>query len=234
VWGEEGLRRAEEANHPFSVVVGCWGLGCLHLIQGVAERAIAILERGVAVAQEWDVAMQHVFVTTALGYAYVLAGRNAEGLPLLEQGVAEASRVGLMREHARRIGWLAEACLRAGHEREAFTWAERAILTAQQHLERGHEAYALRLMGEIVTEANPAQVGEAESYYSQALSLANELGMRPLAAHCHLGLGTLYLKINRREQAQAELSMAAEMYRAMEMTFWLARAEAALASLGQP
>ena len=52
--------------------------------------------------------------------------------------------------------------------------------------------------------------------------------MRPLVAHCHLGLGTLYQKVGRHEQAQPELATAAEMYRAMEMTFWLDKAEAAL------
>jgi Flp pilus assembly protein TadD len=55
--------------------------------------------------------------------------------------------------------------------------------------------------------------------------------MRPLQAHCHLGLGTLYAKIGRREQAHPELSTAIELYRAMAMTFWLPQAEAALAQV---
>ena len=76
---------------------------------------------------------------------------------------------------------------------------------------------------------------EAEAYYRQALALADELGMRPLAAHCHLGLGTLYTKISRFEQARRELSTAMALYRAMEMTFWLPQAEAALAQVeGRP
>jgi hypothetical protein len=56
--------------------------------------------------------------------------------------------------------------------------------------------------------------------------------MRPLQAHCHLGLGTLYAKVGRREQARAELSAAIKLYRAMDMTFWLPQAEAALAKAG--
>jgi hypothetical protein len=68
-------------------------------------------------------------------------------------------------------------------------------------------------------------------YYQQALTLADELGMRPLQAHCHLGLGTLYAKIDRREQARVELSAAMALYRAMDMTFWLLQAEAALAQV---
>ena len=57
--------------------------------------------------------------------------------------------------------------------------------------------------------------------------------MRPLMAHCHLGLGKLYARIGRRDEARAELSAAVELYRAMEMTFWLPQAEATLAELHQ-
>jgi tetratricopeptide (TPR) repeat protein len=102
---------------------------------------------------------------------------------------------------------------------------------ARTHLERGHQAYALRLLGEIVARREPPQSALAEAYYRQALTLADELGMRPLVAHCHLGLGTLYAKIDQREQARAELSTAIDLYRAMDMTFWLPQAEAAMASL---
>jgi hypothetical protein len=69
----------------------------------------------------------------------------------------------------------------------------------------------------------------ATTHYREALALAEELGMRPLVAHCHLGLGTLYAKIGQREQARTELAPAIEFYRAMEMPFWLSRAEAVLA-----
>ena len=125
-------------------------------------------------------------------------------------------------------GWPRRTLL-AGRQRTRAPLAERALALAREHEERGNEAWALRLLGEIAAHADPPDVEQAESYYRQALALAEELGMRPLVAHCHLGLGTLYQKIGRDEQAQAELATAAEMYRAMEMTFWLAKAEAVLA-----
>jgi hypothetical protein len=53
--------------------------------------------------------------------------------------------------------------------------------------------------------------------------------MRPLQAHCHLGLGTLYANQDQSEQARVELSDAIALYRAMDMAFWLPQAEAALA-----
>jgi hypothetical protein len=80
----------------------------------------------------------------------------------------------------------------------------------------------------------PPDEESAETHHRQALDLADELGMRPLMAHCHLGLGTLYAKSDRREQATAELSSAIALYRAMDMTFWLPEAEAVLAQVEKP
>jgi Flp pilus assembly protein TadD len=74
-------------------------------------------------------------------------------------------------------------------------------------------------------------VATAEAHYGAALALADELGMRPLQAHCHRGLGTLYAKIGRTEHARAEVSTAIDLYRAVAMTFWPTRAEAALAQV---
>ena len=88
----------------------------------------------------------------------------------------------------------------AGRLEEAQALAERALAHAREHREQGHQAYALRLLGEIAAQRDPPEVAPAEDYFRQALALAEELGMRPLQAHCHLGLGTLYAKIGRQEQ----------------------------------
>jgi len=117
----------------------------------------------------------------------------------------------------------------AGRLAEAHALAERALTLAHEHQERGNEAYALRLLGEIATHHDPPEVEEADASYRQALALAEELGMRPLVAHCYHGLGTLYLKLRRLESARANLSQALELFRAMQMAFWLPAVEAALA-----
>ena len=111
---------------------------------------------------------------------------------------------------------------------DALTCAIRALELSQAHKERGHQAWALRLLGDIAMHRNPPDFEQAKTHYQQALVLANELGMRPLQAHCHRGLGTLYGQTGQSEQARTELSMSIEMYRDMEMTFWLPQAEAAL------
>jgi predicted protein tyrosine phosphatase len=120
----------------------------------------------------------------------------------------------------------------AGRLREAHALAVGALTHARTHQERGNEAYALRLLGDIAAQREPPEHTQVEAHYQQALALAEELGMRPLVAHCHRGLGTLYLKTAQREQARAALSSAFALYRAMDMHFWRPQAEAALAQVG--
>jgi hypothetical protein len=93
------------------------------------------------------------------------------------------------------------------------------------------EAYALRLLGEIAAHRNPPDVDTAAAHYRHALTLAAELGMRPLQAHCHRGLGTLYAATGQREPARHALVTAIALYRSMEMTFWMPQTEAALAQV---
>ena len=127
------------------------------------------------------------------------------------------------------VVWLGEAYLHAGRLEEAYAQGQRALVSSRTQQQRGDEAYALWLLGESHTRHTSRAVKPAAAHYRQALSLAEELGMRPLVAHCHRGLGTLYATTGQHEQAHIELSRAIEMYHAMEMTFWLPRTEAARA-----
>jgi hypothetical protein len=106
-----------------------------------------------------------------------------------------------------------------------------ALDLARQQKERGHEALALHQLGVVHAHADSPDPVQAEALYRQALALAEVLGMRPLLAHCHRGLGTLHSQTGQAEQARAELSTAIDMYRDMEMTFWLPETEAALAAV---
>src|SRR5439155_21095400 len=114
---------------------------------------------------------------------------------------------------------LGEASLLAGRLEDAHALAEQALALTYEHQERGNEAYAWRLLGEIAAHRAPPDVDEAAAHYRQALAQAEELGMRPLQAHCQLGLGTLYARTEHRQQAQQAHSNANERYRAMVMTF---------------
>jgi tetratricopeptide (TPR) repeat protein len=226
--GEEGLRIAEAVAHPGSLMYALWGIGLLSLCQGDLHRALPLLERAVASCQEAERPALFPMVAADLGAAYTLAGRVTDAVPLLTQALEQTIAMWRIVFQAYCSHSLGEAQMLAGCLGEAYTLTERALALAREHQGRGNQAYALHLLGEIAARREPPQVELAAAHYQQALTLAKELGMRPLQAHCHRGLGMLYSQTDRAALAHAALSRAIELYRAMDMTFWLPAAEASL------
>ena len=226
--GEEGLRIAEAAAHPGSLMLALCAIGLLALRQGDLPRALPLLERAMHICQDADLPLYLHQMAAALGAAYSLSGRLADAMPLLAQAVEQSAAMERADNAAHCRLSLGEAHMLANRLEEAQALAEHALALAREHQERGHQAYALHLLGNIAARHKPPNIEPAKAHYRQALVLANELGMRPLQAHCHLGLGKLYHQIGWREEARAALSTALELYRAMDMTFWLPQVEAAL------
>jgi class 3 adenylate cyclase/tetratricopeptide (TPR) repeat protein len=232
--GDEGRRIAEADDRPASRMVASWGAGLLALRQGDLPRALPWLERAVGLCQEADLPHSAWFslIAPALGTAYTLSGRVADAVPMLTQALEQTMSTASAGFQSLCHLALGEAQVRAGRLEEAQALADGALALARAHQERGHEAYVLHLLGEIAAHRTPPDVDAAAAHYRQALALAEELGMRPLQAHCHHGLGTLYATVGQREQACTALTTAIELYRAMDMTFWLPQAEATLARIG--
>jgi tetratricopeptide (TPR) repeat protein len=228
---EDGLRIAEADKHPANLVVGHCGVGIVHLYRGNLHKALPQLQRAMDICHQAELPYLVSSIADALGSAYVLSGRIPEALSLLEDALAQADRISRKTRQVALLTRLAEASLRAGRQDAASSLAQEALVLSRTRKERGHEAYALRLLGDISRHQNPPDFDAAEIHYQQALDLSEELGMRPLQAHCHRGLGNLYCRMGQPEQARAELSTAIDMYREMAMTFWLPETEAALADV---
>jgi len=221
--GEEGICIAEEVGHAASLIhVNC-SLGVLFLLKGDLDKAILYLERALNICHSANVPVYVPFVASRLGSAYAHSGRIGEAIPYLEQGVDNSVSAGRLAFLSLSTVWLGEGYLLSGRLEEAGALGDRALKIAKEHKERAHEGCALKLLGDIALNRNAEQ---AEEYYRQAFAVSHELGMRPLQAHCHVGLGRTHAAMGATEQARAELSAAVELYRSMEMTFWLNRAEA--------
>jgi tetratricopeptide (TPR) repeat protein len=209
-----------------------WGLGLLACRQGYLSGALPLLERAVGICQEVGLPFWFPWMASALGAAYTLGGRVADAVLLLTQAMQQpmATEIVVKNQALCRLP-LGEAQVLAGHLEEAQALAEGALEHARAHQERGNEAYALRLLGDIAARREPPEHGQAEAHYQQALALAEELGMRPLQAHCNRGFGTLYAATGQWEQGRTELATAIALYQSMEMTFWLPQTEVALAQM---
>jgi tetratricopeptide (TPR) repeat protein len=226
---EEAVQTAETVNQPYSLSAAYLGIGLVFLYKGDFHMAIPAFERSLAITQEANIPGRLPWIASYLGYAHALSGRIEEGLPLFQQAIEQADCMRMMVDHSHRISCLGEAHLLAGRVDESLSLGERALDLSREHKERGHEAWALRLLGEIHSHPDSLDALKAEENYRASLTLAEELGMRPLQAHCRKGFGALYGRTGRGEKGREELTAAMDMYREMEMTFWLEKAEEALA-----
>jgi tetratricopeptide (TPR) repeat protein len=220
---EESGRIAETINHPWSHAFLAFGEGVLRLRQGDVSRAVANLERSMALCRQWQLAALFDVIAGCLGAAYTLAGRTADSIPLLEEALERGRRHWL--EPVPLLG-LAEAYLRAGRTEAAGQQAERALAQARQRGQRGYEAWIRWLMGEIAAQDDGADAALAADHYRQALAQATELGMRPLVAHCQLALAQWHRRAGDQAKAREQMDAARTLYREMGVTLWLARVEA--------
>jgi class 3 adenylate cyclase/tetratricopeptide (TPR) repeat protein len=231
--GAEAIRIGEAADHPYSLTFAFLGAGYVHLRRGDAAQALPPLERAMALCRSADIPGAVVTVALSLAPAYVLAGRPGEALRLIEESVQHAVTIGDPLGHWLRTVCRAEAQLALDQAADALPLALRAVDLARFARVRGNGAWALRLLGEIAAHADPPDLESAETHYGRALARADELGMRPLAAHCHLGLGKLYRRTGDGAKAGEHLTIARAMYREMGMGFWLEKAEVELGPLNR-
>jgi class 3 adenylate cyclase/tetratricopeptide (TPR) repeat protein len=230
VLADEGLRIAEASEQPLSLAAACSALGRLYIEEGQGEAAIPVLERGLHVAERSGLGGWRITLICPLGYAYALAGQHEKAISLLRDGLGEF--VAMRGGNALFAGWLGEVYLRTGRANDALKFATDALEAARRRGERGYEARARHILGDIAGLADPLNLSVATSRQEESITLAQELGMRPLVAHCHLSLGKLHRRTNNHAQAREHLTIATAMYREMAMTYWVEQAAAETRQLG--
>jgi tetratricopeptide (TPR) repeat protein len=224
---EDAVRIAEATDHPHTLVETCGALGGVSLERGDVPAAVRVLERGLTLLRTHRIGAPNIL--SGLGYAYALDGRIAEGLPLLEESLSSEASVSAMGLGlAVRVSRLAETLLLAGRAGDALARARSAVDLARTYRERANEALALRALGEVAGRGDPLDAKTAEEAYGASLALAESLGMRPLVAHVHLGLGRLLARTARRARAADRFTTAAAAYRELGMTAWSEQAQRAM------
>jgi class 3 adenylate cyclase/tetratricopeptide (TPR) repeat protein len=231
--GREALQIAEALEHPFSILWACLGLAQVDAIRGELSQAVSPLERAVALCHDWTVTVWAPIAMASLGHVYAWSGRLSRGITQLEQAVAAHESTGSAWFRSLSILQLGDAYLLAGRAEDALACAHRALGLARDRGERGYEARALHLLGEIASHPSHSDAATAKGHYAAALAIASELGMRPLVAACHLGLGKLSRRKGKQEQVVQHLSTAATMFREMGMKVRQGQAEEDLRQLGQ-
>jgi tetratricopeptide (TPR) repeat protein len=225
---DEAMHIATAADHPFSLSFACWAVGLVSLRRGELDRATSALARGLEIGRVWGIVNLFLHCGAALGYVRALLGHDAEAQRLIDEAATSGASRRVRWFQSLRDGWYAETHLLADRVGEARQLAQDALRLAEAHEEIGCRAWLLRLLGDVAAHGGPPEVEDAVAYHCQALTLAESLGMRPLVAHCHFGLGKLYCSTGDRTKAEEHLATATAMYREMGMAHWLPEVEALL------
>jgi len=230
VWhGERALHMAEDLGHPAPIAWTLGRLGRVYCCRGDVNKAIDLCARSLTFAREREVHNVIQWSSASLGVAYTLGGRTTEAVARLEEAVAAGESTSSLDPYT--LVSLGHAYLAAGRPEDAERRAREALAMCRQQTRRDVEADALHLIGDLAARREPPAGEQAEDSYRQALALAEPRRMRPLIAHCHLGLGKLYRRTGKQDQGRDHLTTATTMYREMDMRFWLEQAEPELREL---
>ena len=221
--GKEALAIAEASALPISIVYACIGLSLPLLRQGDIWGARVLLERAAQLCREMDAPLYFLMPAGPLGSVYTLLGQTADAIAVLQQALQHsASLAGLGSAHwAHCLIAFGEAYMQSHALAKAHDYASQALEHAQTHQERGYEAYALKLQADIASCVAHPHLERANILYGQALTIADSLGMQPLAAHCHAGLGNVFNAAGDHLQARAHHQAASDLYHTLGMARWL-------------
>jgi class 3 adenylate cyclase/tetratricopeptide (TPR) repeat protein len=226
----DAIRLAESTQHVFTIGWAYFAAGMLHIVKGDWAKARSRVEHWTAMLRTAKVAMHlpwavpaSAWILAKLGEAREALNRVREGEQLLEH---QAER-GIVGHRSWAYGAVGRACLLLGRLDEARRLGDCAVESSRR--QPGSTAHALRLLGDIATHPDQFDAESGLAHYREALAVAGLRGMRPLVAHCHLGMGRLYRRIGETEFAREHLTTATTMYREMGMAFWRDQGEGKIA-----
>jgi len=223
----EAIRIAEVTKHAHTIGWAQLTASKLHLLKGDWAKARDLLEKWINMPGTLDVAILLPWAVTSLAWTLAQIGDASEALSRLREGEEHLKRQEVEGIFVHR-GWsyhaVARGYLLLGRLDEARRLADRSIESSQR--QPGFAAHALRLLGDVATHPDQFDAESGVTHYHQALALAQPRGMRPLAAHCHFGLGRLHRRTGNPGCARQHLTAAKNMYSEMDMGFWLTQVEA--------
>ncbi len=218
----EAIQIAEQTQHAFTIGWAYLAASRPHLLKGEWQKARSLVELWIAGIRTGNVAIHLPWALAFSAWTLAQLGEASESLKRVQEAKQllyhQAGR-GIIAHHGWAYHAAGRACLLLGRLEEAQGLGERALATSQH--QPGFAAYALHLLGEVATHSDRFDPQTGETYFRQALVLAQKHSMRPLVAYCQLGLGKLYHRVGKAKEAGEARATAHSMFHDMDMAFWL-------------
>jgi tetratricopeptide (TPR) repeat protein len=230
---EQALRVADGAGHVYGQTIARTLAGLVWLRRGHLERALGFLQPSLDACREKHLDVWRPLPSSLLGLTLALSGRLDEAMPLLQDGVHLSEVLGINAYLALWTLHWAEGLMAAGEDERAREMAQHALDLARSHKERGHQAWAWRLLGDLASRMGAPALAEAERYYRESLDIAEELVMQPVIAHAKLGLGRVMRLAGDRARAEEYVVAAFMLFRSMDVPYCVKKCGMEMMELGE-
>jgi class 3 adenylate cyclase/tetratricopeptide (TPR) repeat protein len=227
----ETLDIAVASQQLYSVAQGQFGQGILCYFKGDLAESASVLELARNHCEAGNLRLTRAMTEVYLGRVYSLVDRVPEAIAVLDRARTTCEAIQFAYCHVLATIWFSQALILAGRLADARHHAETSLTLARAQGARGLEARALRVVGELLASGDGPDVDAAEAMYGEAMTIATELGLRPLISRCRVGMAAVYAKTGKRGRAREALTTAAAEFGRMDMTRWRERAERALATV---
>jgi tetratricopeptide (TPR) repeat protein len=215
----EALDLVQKVGNAFTVTAVNNFLALAYLRQGKVRRALQLLDEGYKQSRQYQVKAAYSFTLALLGHAHILSNELGRALSVLEEAAKGENLEASQRWEVHLFTVLADTYRAIGKIELAKETISRALEIAGSREEKGMEAWAMLVQAGI--HVDKGRLEEAMKWYQQGLRQASDLSMRPVVAHFHKGIGSVYQRLELDKEAQAEIETAQEMYRSMGMMHWL-------------
>jgi tetratricopeptide (TPR) repeat protein len=222
---------AEEVDRPFDLGIADWALGSSLFGQGKLEQAVAILERGIDVCRASGTNILLPMLAAPLAYAYALNGSRDKAEKLARGAWDQLRGTNVFWLYIWLYAPLASAMLEVGNwggAREVGTYATNL---ARELGMRGMETENLRVLGTASAGKEGVDIEKAKEFLRSAMTLSEELQMRAEQAHCKFDFARIQVQAGNLCEARDNAEASVNLYRELDMPFWLERAETALAKV---
>jgi tetratricopeptide (TPR) repeat protein len=223
---QAAIQIAEATHRPLAIVWAHRAAGNVQVAKGSWATARLLFEHAIEVAREGQLGLDLPGLLAVSALVLACLGESGNAMSRAQDAERLLDR---LRARLRWAGvfylYVGMSYLRLGRL-DAVERVLPCVLEAAQHY-AWIQPGVLHLQGEVAAHSDRLRPEEGEDRYYRALAMAEARGMRPLVAHCHLGLGKLYRQTGQSEQAREHLATAVAMYREMGMRFYLEQAEMA-------
>jgi class 3 adenylate cyclase/tetratricopeptide (TPR) repeat protein len=230
---DQALRVADGAGHVYGQTIARTLAGLVWLRRGHLERALGFLQPSLDACREKHLDVWRPIPSSLVGLTLALSGRLDEAMPLLKDGVHLSEALDVKAYLALWTLHWAEGLMAAGEDERALETARHALDLAVSHKERGHQAWARRLLGDLASRRGAPALAEAEQHYRESLAIAEELRMQPVVAHVKMGLGRVMRLAGDRVRAEEYLVTAFMLFRGMDVPYWVKKCGEEMMQLGE-